>query len=691
MSLYATLSYSPSRLDEVSDGEVQSGFVHVYIVLYDETGQLVNGNGVAVRWQITTGGVAGEVQTANVIGTHLLIYNGSMSSVINPDDPALPVTFNILGWDAPPASPPSSPLICDAQIYRVEIGGKETAPGAADGSAYVVAGTGYPLLQYSVDGQNFQSSPSFEHLSAGAYTAYVSDAQGCTATFPFTIELAQSLLTGDPSTDIGTGNVSRWSAAFNPIVFSYQRRDYDVTDIGPDGNGQAIIYANADVSTLQADDLVYLNAGAYQGTYAVSAAAGNQIVLKTAYIASNEKQGSININRLRPYYQVQTEVKYFDDTRNAFNTITAVHRPDGTGMIRADLSSFLQSLLKAQDDSDFSQINYRDTNLCACYTIRYAESWDGLPDDQKIWVSISHPYYVLYAARQLGDAGGGNMAPFVPFPSVNSTSKLARWATDFAEPAYSNGYPFDIGFIYNEALAGLNIYCELTELDINRQPITGSLQTSYLLNEDSSFLLNQDDSKLVIAGASLTNSGLVQHVGLNRLLVNQTFGAQTAYFTLTLKYNDADNQSHTITQTQTLRVDGMVDDQSVYLRWIGLTGSWNYYRFVYNQEVSLDVQNAVIIKNYVNNWATQDGIEQVISKQAGQKMKVMAEDLSVADIRGLQAIKYSPKVQMLVGRNPVKWRTIVINTATYAEYETRNGQAPFSITFNLPGINIQTQ
>jgi hypothetical protein len=72
-------------------------------------------------------------------------------------------------------------------------------------------------------------------------------------------------------------------------------------------------------------------------------------------------------------------------------------------------------------------------------------------------------------------------------------------------------------------------------------------------------------------------------------------------------------------------------------------------------------------------------------------MKVVAEDLRVLDIKGLQSIKYSPKVQMLVNKSPVKWQTIVINTATYSEYETRNGQAPFSITFNMPSINIQTQ
>ncbi|HJP63205.1 MAG TPA: hypothetical protein VJ844_07160, partial [Mucilaginibacter sp.] len=212
-----------------------------------------------------------------------------------------------------------------------------------------------------------------------------------------------------------------------------------------------------------------------------------------------------------------------------------------------------------------------------------------------------------------------------------------------------------------------------------------------LLNEDSSWLLNQDGSKFIISGQLQSDSALPAQLGLNRLLINSSFPAEAFYFTITLKYDDEDGASFPVTQTQTIRIDDAVDENSVYLRWIGLTGSWNYYRFVYNQEISLDVQNATIIKNYVSDWENQQGIEEVIAKDAGQKMKVMAEDISVNDIKGLQSIKYSPKVQVLVNKTPVKWQTIVINTATYSEYETLNGQAPFSITFNMPSINIQTQ
>jgi hypothetical protein len=661
-----------------------------YISIYDAaTGELTPGNGVGVNYQYFNNGIPGATFSRSVIGSQVKITQGTYREVRNFDGEILSeFEVRITGFDQViPEEPPPNTTVCDVMITAVNVDHKESAIGAADAQVTILAQSSQLPITYSLDGVTFQSSPTFTGLHGGGYVAYVSDAGGCTANRSFTIEVIQNLLTADPSVDVGTSNLSRWNAAFNPVVFTYQRKDYQVTGIGADGNGNMIVSVNTNLAGLTENDKVYLCAGAYKGIYAVKSTSGGQIYIDSPYIASGNNTGFININRLRPYYEVKTEITYFDKAAGMMKSITSTNRPDQTGLVKADISSFLQSLLRVQDESDFTAINFRDDNLSASYTIRYAEAWDGHPP---VYISMDHPYYVLYAAKQLGDAYGGNLAAYVPFPSVNSQGKRAKWITDFAEPVFSNNYPFDIGFIYSDAIAGLAIYCELTLLDINRQPITGSIQTTGLLNEDGSFLLNQDGNKFIIADASATTFPVAQYIGLNRLLINQSFPPDAYYFTLTLKY-DASGTSHTITQTQTVRIDDMVDDQSVYLRWIGLTGSWNYYRFVYNQEISLDVQNATIIKNYVNDWANQNSIEEVISKTAGQKMKVMAEDLSVADIKGLQSIKYSPKVQMLVNKNPVKWQTVVLNTATFAEYETRNGQAPFSVTFNLPGINIQTQ
>jgi len=703
MSIIAKIDYSHTYVT----GTETNG--QVFISLFDAaTNQPTNGNNVPVSYQQNINGAVLN-GTIAIAGQSAPIFSGLLSNTAT----GYFTNFSITGVGTTPPPPPPVNL-CDLEINSINIDQKELAPGAADGQITVNATSSYKPITYSPDNVTFQSSPTFTGLTGGLKTVYVTDANGCLNSSTVTLPVLSSLLVSDPSVTLTGGNISRWRAAFNPIVFTYQRKDFDVSAITQDTlTGNAAVAVNCDTSLIQnalvanAQAInnaallnvvltnitpvnVYINAGPYKGTFQVTAVTNNNLVINTPY--TTNATGFININLMRPYYQVQTQITYIDPLTGQQNKIISTNRSDGTGLVKADISNFLQSLLQAKDASDFTQLNFRDTNLSASYQVAYAEYWDGLLNGAQTltYTPVANPYYVLYAAKQLGDAYGGNLAAYVPFLSVTDNSQLAKWITDFSEPAYTNGYPFDIGFIYSDDLVGQQLFCELTPLDINRNPISGP-QTSYLLNDDGSWLLNQDSSKLIIAAQISGDMAIPAQLGLNRLLVNTIFDSNVYFFTLKLVYNDSGSIAHTVTQTQTIRVDDAVDERSVYLRWIGLTGCWNYYRFVYNQEVTLDVQNAVIIKNYVSDWANQDGIEEVIGKSAGQKMKVMAEDLSVADIKGLQSIKYSPKVQMLVNKNPVKWQTVVLNTATFTEYETLNGQAPFSVMFNMPSINIQTQ
>ncbi len=683
---------STRALDTIYEsGDGYSIRAKVYLEITDENGQPANGNNITVNYSINDNGVVTQEQKI-VAGQSALLFYGIIER--GTDDGFGDISINytktfgfatIAGNPGP--TPPSPISFCDLYINYVNVDKAESAPGAADAQITITASSSYLPLHYSLDNVTFQTSNIFTGLTGGLKTVYVTDSNslGCSANRSVTVPVLNSLLVSDPSVTISS-NISRWNAVFNPVVFTYQRKDFDVVSVTTDSlSGNAKVFVNADLTGVAANDLVYINTAAYRGVYSVISNTGTALIIDTPYTAN--AIGFININRLRPYYKVVTRITYQDVVTGQTKTITSNNTPDNTGLVKADLSNFLQSLVRIKDDSDFTQPNFQDSNLSASYQIAYSEQWDKAVTTPFNWVSIPDQYYVVYAAKQLGERYGGNLAAYVPFANGQPA---ARWITDFAEPVYSNGYPFDIGFIYSENLLGLGIYCELTMLDINRSPLPGAPQTTSLLNEDASWLLNQDGSKMVIGRQTTSSSPLPEHLGLNRLLINDDFPADAYYFTISLKYNDG-STVHQVTQTQTIRIDDAVDEQSVYLRWIGLSGSWNYYRFVYNQEVALDVQNATIIKNYVSDWENQDGIEDVISKTAGQKMKVMAEDLSVADIKGLQSIKYSPKVQMLVNKNPVKWQTVVLNTATFSEYETLNGQAPFSVIFNLPSINIQTQ
>jgi hypothetical protein len=669
-------------------------YAKVYVAIVNAlTGLPANGNNCVVTYTINDSINGITTQTVTVPGMQSLIYTGEIGRVIfNSSHQVVSSTSknfdfkSLTGGDGEDLPPPQQ--AGDIEIVSITINSPETAPGAHNGQITVNATATYLPLAYKLDGILTQASSIFTGLAGGSHTVMVIDANGQSVSQTIFIPTVNNLLQADPSVTLPGGNISRWNAAFNPVVFTYQRRDFNVTGLQLNTlDGNTRVFVNADVSSVIPGDQIYIETDTCTGTFAVTDKYNNNaFVIDTPFTTSST--GFININRLRPYYKMLTRITFYDKITGRESTITSKNRPNNKGVIRADISNFLQSLLRAKDENDYTKTNYRDDNLSASYKIAYAEEWDGHPP---LFNTIEHTYYVVYAAKQLGERYGGNLAEYVPFANVPPGGNKAKWVTDFVEPAYSNGYPFDISFIYSDELVGRQLYADFTLLDINRNPLPGGPQTSYLLNDDGSWLLNQDGSKMVIARQSQAIVPVPGLLGLNRLLVEGPFADDVYYVNVTLKYDDENDVTHAVTQTQTIRVDDAVDDQSLYLRWVGLSGSWNYYRFVYNQEVSLDVQNAVIIKNYVSDWEHQDSIEEVISKTAGQKVKVMAEDLSVADIKGLQSIKYSPKVQMLVGKNPVKWQTIVINTATYSEYETRNGKAPFSVTFNLPAINIQVQ
>ncbi|AYL96410.1 hypothetical protein [Mucilaginibacter celer] len=683
-------------------GQIDSG--DVYIGIYDaDTNQSANGNNCEVTYQLNN---EGSLSTFTVVipGQSYLLYSGTIrDSSYSPSGDQIYshwVAYSIVSV-RPGNNPSPNPGVCNLSINHISIDKPESAPGAADARITVSASTSYAPILYSIDGGlNWQSSAAFSGLRGGTIQVMVKDNNplGCTDTAAISIPILTNLLTGDPSVTLPNGYVSRWNAAFNPVVFTYQRKDFSIKSIlaNADG-GHAEITVNGNFNDpatgktkIKIGDKIYISTNNYNGVYLVEKITGSNSIVIDASYSGNATSGFVNINSMYPYYELYTRITYTDVLTGNTNTIKSINRPDNTGLIRTDISNFLQSLVRPVDNSNYTLADIRDTNLCSSYTIEYAQHYDDGTDEgfTTTYSQIPNPYYVLFAAKQLGDKYGGNMAAYVPNTYPNAEPAL--WITDFAQPAYSVGYPFDIGFIFTDQMAGLQPYCQLTLLDINRNELPGGDTPSSLQNEDGSWIINEDGSKYIIGNQTTFKIPLTGGTGLHRLMVSANFPPEAFYFTAQIKYGEGLTFT-ALTKPQIIRIDDAVDDNSVYLRWIGLKGSWNYYRFVYNQEVSLDVQNAVIIKNYVQNWETQQGIEEVISKSAGQKMKVMAEDLSVNDIKGLQSIKYSPKVQMLVNKNPVKWQTIVINTATYSEYETRNGQAPFSVTFNMPSINIQTQ
>ncbi len=372
-----------------------------YISLTDSvTGNPANGDNAVVEYQMISN-TAITTQQVRVPGQSLAIFSGILRTV-RTDEFGTPhqeyyTTFNILNIGAPNPSPPIN--ICNLTINYINIEKFESSPGANDAKIVVSASSTY-VIQYSLDNVHFQSSGIFNGLSGGLKTVYVKDDNpvGCAVSKQITIPVNDRLLASDPTITIGN-NTSRWNAAFNPIVFTYQRKDFAVASVTNDYlTGYATVATNTFFDDSIKGEKIYINAGPYKGTFTVKNHSGNNLVIDVPYTTT--ASGFININHKKDYYKLLTRITYQDAINGQQNTITSTNRPNNKGLIKADLSNFLQSLLRAKDDSEYTETNYRDTNLSASYQIAYAEAWnEGDTKKQTDWITIAEPYYIVYAAK----------------------------------------------------------------------------------------------------------------------------------------------------------------------------------------------------------------------------------------------------------------------------------------------------
>lgn len=553
----------------------------------------------------------------------------------------------------------------------------------------------YRLTKFGQVSGVYGSANNFTALTSGSYFLEAKDAANCTVSTVVTLESARQILIETPVRNLSAGNASRWSAVFNPAIFKYQRKDFSVELITIFDEFRIKVHLSSVRWIASADIPVVAKKKCYVKTklYSFSmipesiSADGSSLIFNMEGIMTviaDPSQGLMNTMALRVGHRFVTEIKFgFDDVKQV---VTARHSADNKGIAIADVSKYLKSALSAADTYKYDATNYRDPGLSASYTVRYREEWDGGAGEWKI---IAEPFYVTYSALQLGNTYGSNMAAYVPFAVESDPLKLAKFLNEYTQPEFVSGLPFDLAFIYSEKLAGREVRMKETPLDINGQPIAGfSSAVSFLLNEDASFLLNEDASRLVIQRAG--NETIVKRVGVNRLKMNTLLPA-VAKVAVYLYYMDG-VQEVRITEIKILRVSQKPDCKNYkYLKWIGPKGGWNYALFDFKAEHSLDIGEVQSVERFIEDYATQDTSEDVISKSATRKVTVGKNGVSANELEALSTMLYSPKVYVLTSENPITWHTVVIESKGGKLYDTVYDRGDFEITYRLPALNTQKQ
>jgi hypothetical protein len=119
-----------------------------------------------------------------------------------------------------------TPPACDLSITTVVT--NETGQSLDNGTIEATANSSFGTRQVSIDNVNWFTSPhTFIDLPPANYTIYARDANGCETNVTKSIEafnnpIAGGFAGGLPVVEVSAGNVSKWNAAFNPIVINFQ-------------------------------------------------------------------------------------------------------------------------------------------------------------------------------------------------------------------------------------------------------------------------------------------------------------------------------------------------------------------------------------------------------------------------------------------------------------------------------------
>ena len=245
------------------------------------------------------------------------------------------------------------------------------------------------------------------------------------------------IITQRPVANIDSFNVSKWNAAFSPIIYKGQRQDKTVKSVKIYNSSSVKVTWNAEwtkgtsISEIETGTSIYLNSGKYDGVYDVLSVLTDAVILDVN-LGVESTGGYLNYVSKRKNYYIAIELYRIVD--NEYVKISdAIFRPLPNGQFTFDFSSMLQKHISFQNTFDYDTLNERDLNISGGFNFRVKKVWQGSNNSFSIFSDKDITYYTG-SSKQLREQYGTNMAKYVPV-----TNNVDLFDGDFA-----NGLGWDI-------------------------------------------------------------------------------------------------------------------------------------------------------------------------------------------------------------------------------------------------------
>ncbi len=531
---------------------------------------------------------------------------------------------------------------------------------------------------------------------------------------------------------IGISEVSsNWSAAFNPVVFDFQRMDGEVLNVqaGVVASETAVriqgtAFNDADVT----GKYVYLNSNQYDGVYRVISVATGTVtilLLDTPFIG-NSVGGYAN-NLARTNYRIEFYLYIFNGGFYPTREVIIKQTTGRSGGCALDVAPAVRDTMRAICEQTSTAINTADNNLYGFYQLGWSERYEGgvaFPTDSEPDVAIQTRFYFNYAANQYKNIAGSNMIEYVPMIGASGSgvtapdlAKMGKFLTKFEEPKYWNGYPFKLMFIYSENLNGQALQRNEFLKDLNGGSISDT-QTDILtsgeeavnyLNISGSYastvnkvnvFITIDETAIVtppITGQPPIQMPVTPVSGFNGLItVSGTLAAKpsTKPYVANLYFSGNyvtpfTGESNDLQVVETVPVCVIHDcvENPFYLKWLNTLGGFDYFMFGYSQTDSVQTRTKQQFEPSEWDIAEAERGAFELRNLSQQKYKLGALAVSDSDLRAMKDLFSSPIVYR-VEQDGTQHR-VTVTKGSFKIIETRNNVNDISFEVKYPESIIQ--
>ncbi len=246
--------------------------------------------------------------------------------------------------------------------------------------------------------------------------------------------------TADPSI------VVRWVATDNPVVFSLQRRDYNVEGYiaqitSPDGTA---ITLDREFTGMVGDNIIIIDAVGNTYLTTVLDAVTNIIVVDIAHDDFTQPPAIVNNNTEYRNFHFEARVQI----NGKYSHMTVISAPNRLGYADIDVSSLLKIATSKRKDGDYISKITPEKSKSGKFYFEYRGVWWGSDEEwqqEMTDTSPAEPVTWNYVEAIRSEDQGANLSEYIA-----SEIDDAPFLNTFERPVYYRGMPFDISFILPE-------------------------------------------------------------------------------------------------------------------------------------------------------------------------------------------------------------------------------------------------